>query len=260
MKIYIVTDMEGVSGLCKMEEVQRERPEYQPARHLLCGDVNAAIAGAFDGGATEVIVNDGHGGGFNLILEEMDTRAVYERPNGGLDMLPALDDSFAAVFCVGYHAMAGTLNGFLDHPQSSASWFEFSVNGRPTGELGQIGLLAGHYGLPVTLVAGDQAACDEGREFFGEIETAAVKQGIGRQHARCLHPEKGRALIRAAATRAVALTDKIPPYSTELPATVRLTYYRSDMADGPAQRPGTRRINARTLERTVEDLRCLLGF
>lgn len=260
MKIYIITDMEGISGICNEEQVKRETPHYGPARRLLCADVNAAVAGAFAGGATEVVVSDGHGGGFNLLLEEMDPRAVYERPNGGLDMMPALDGSFAGVFCVGYHAMAGTLNGFLDHTQSSASWYNYYLNGRRTGELGQVGALAGSFGVPVLLVTGDQAACDEGREFFGEIETAAVKQGIGRQHARCLQPEAARELIRAAAQRAMGLVGKMAPYRVSLPLTVRLEYYRSDMADAVARRPGTRRIDARTVERVVDDVRLLLSF
>jgi D-amino peptidase len=260
MKVYIITDMEGVSGICHEEQVKRESPHYGPARRLLNADVNAAIAGAFEGGATEVVVSDGHGGGFNLLLEDMDPRAVYERPNGGLDMMPGLDGSFAGVFCVGYHAMAGTLNGFLDHTQSSASWFNYTVNGRKTGELGQVGLWAGSYDVPVLLVTGDQAACDEGREFFGPIETAAVKQGIGRQFARCLHPKAAHTLVREAAARAMTRVGSISPYHVEAPLTIRLEYYRSDMADAVARRPGTRRLDARTVERVVEHPRLILSF
>ena len=260
MKIYIITDMEGISGICHEEQVKRESPHYGPARSLLCADVNAAIAGAFDGGATEVVVNDGHGGGFNLILSEMDARAVYERPNGGMDLMPALDATFAGLFCVGYHAMAGTLNGFLDHTQSSASWFNYSINGRPTGELGQCGAWAGSYNVPVLLVTGDQAACVEAREFFGEIEVVPVKQGIGRQHARCMHPETARTAIREGAQRAMGLIGKVYPYRVVPPLTVRLEYYRSDMADAVARRPGTTRVNARTVERIVGDVRHLLSF
>ena len=260
MKIYMITDMEGVSGISSDQQVQRDKPAYAEGQRLLAGDVNAAIDGAFAGGATEVVVNDGHGGGFNLLLEQMDPRARYERPNGGLDMMPGLDESYAGLFCVGYHAMAGTLNGFLDHTQSSASWFNYWVNGRRTGELGQCGIWAGSYGIPVLLVTGDQAACDEARDFFGEIETVAVKEGVGRQHARCLHPEQARELIRAAARRAMALVGNVPPYRVEPPLTVRLEYYRSDMADGVARRPGTRRLDARTVERVVDDPRLILSF
>jgi D-amino peptidase len=260
VKIYIMTDMEGVSGICNEQQVKRESPNYAEGQQLLMGDINAAIAGAFDGGATEVVVNDGHGGGFNLALEQMDPRASYERPNSGFDIMPTLDGSFAGLLFAGYHAMAGTLNGFLDHTQSSASWFNYSVNGRRTGELGQCGIWAGHYGVPVLLVTGDQAACDEGRDFFGDIETVAVKQGIGRQHVRCLHPEKAREQIRAAARRSLELIGSIKPYRVEPPLTIRLEYYRSDMADGVARRPGTRRIDARTVERVVDDARLILSF
>jgi D-amino peptidase len=260
MKIYVITDMEGVSGISNEQQVQRDSPRYAEGQGLLAADINAAIAGAFEGGATEVLVNDGHGGGFNLLLEQMDPRACYERPNGGLDFMPGLDDSFAGLFCVGYHAMAGTLNGFLDHTQSSASWFNYSVNGRRTGELGQCGLWAGSFGVPVLLVTGDRAACEEARDFFGEVETVAVKEGIGRQHARCVHPEQAREAIRAGARRAMERVGNVSPYRVETPLTLRLEYYRSDMADGVARRPGTRRIDARTVERIVDDPRLILSF
>ena len=91
MKIYIITDMEGVSGICSDQQVQRDQAAYAEGQRLLIGDINAAVAGAFDGGATEVVVNDGHGGGFNLILEQMDPRARYERPNGGPRQIVVID-------------------------------------------------------------------------------------------------------------------------------------------------------------------------
>jgi D-amino peptidase len=260
MKIYIMTDMEGVSGICNELQVQTGTPRYEAARSLLCADVNAAIAGAFEGGASEVLVADGHGTGFNLRLEEMDERATYERPNGALDFMPGLDESFAGVFCVGYHAMAGTLNGFLDHTQSSASWLNYYMNGRRSGELAQVAAWAGSYGVPMLLVTGDQAACDEAREFFGEIETVAVKQGIGRQYARCIHPQKAREMIRAGATKAMGMAKEAQPFCVETPLTIRLEYYRSDMADAVANCPGTRRIDARTVERRVESIREMIFF
>jgi len=260
MKIYIITDMEGISGICNEAQVKRDLPQYAEGQRLLAADVNAAIGGAFEGGATEVLVNDGHGDGFNLLLAQMDARATYERPNSGGDFMPGLDDSFDGLFCVGYHAMAGTLNGFLDHTQSSASWFNYGVNGRRTGELGQCGLWAGSYGVPVLLVTGDRAACDEAHDFFGDIERVAVKQGIGRQYARCTHPEAARTSIRAAANRALNLVGKTRPYLVESPLTLRLEFYRSDMADAVALRPGTRRIDARTVERVVDNPRLILSF
>ncbi len=260
MKIYIMTDMEGISGICRQDQVMPDSSCYEPARHLLCADVNAAIAGAFEGGATEVLVSDGHGSGFNFVLEEMDERATFERPNGPRDYMPGLDGSFAGVLCVGYHAMAGTINGFLDHTQSSTSWHNYFLNGRRTGELGQAGVWAGSYNVPLLLVTGDQAACDEAHDFFGDIETVAVKQGIGRSFARCIHPVKARQSIRAAAERAISLIGRAEPYCVEVPLTVRLEYSLSDMAAAVANRPGTRRVDARTVERIVDDARLLLDF
>jgi D-amino peptidase len=260
MKIYIMTDMEGVSGICNELQITIGTPQYEAARSLLCADVNAAIAGAYDGGATEVLVSDGHGSGFNFILERMDSRAVYERPNGVFDFMPGLDESFAGVFCVGYHAMAGTLNGFLDHTQSPAHWLNYYLNGRRAGELAQIGAWAGSYDVPILLVTGDEAACDEAHKFFPAIQTVSVKQGIGRQHARCIHPEKTRELIHDGAKQAMSLAETARPFKVETPLTVRLEYYRSDMADAVANRPGTRRIDARTVERVVDNVRELLSI
>ena len=260
MKIYIMTDMEGISGIRCQEQVMSDSPLYAHGRRLLSADTNAAICGAFDGGATEVVVNDGHGGGPHFLLEEMDPRALYERPAGGLNYMPSLDESFAGLFIVGAHAMAGTLNAFLDHTQSSASWYNYYQNGRKTGEMGQCGAWAGHFGVPTLLVAGDKAACEEALAFFGEIETVAVKQATGRQQARCVHPARSQQQIREAARRAMSLVGKVQPYRVEVPLTIRLELYRSDMADGPAQRPGTRRLDARTIERTVPNALEMLSF
>ena len=259
-RIYIMTDMEGISGVREPFQCDPKHPEWQTARRLLVGDVNSAISGAFEGGADEVLVSDGHDGGFNFLLEEMDPRATYERPNGARDYLPGLDETFSGVFQVGAHAMAGTLGGFLDHTQSSVRWFEYRINGRRCGEIGQVGAGAGCYGVPVLLVTGDRAACEEARAFFGEIETVAVKEAISRNRARCLHPQRARELIRQAAKRAVGLVGNIEPWRLEPPIEVTLTYTRQDYADQVARNPGVERLDARTVRKLVQQGIDLLGF
>jgi len=259
-KIYIMTDMEGISGVREPFQCDREHSEWQAARKLLVGDVNAAIAGVFDRGADEVLASDGHGGGFNFILEEMDPRATYEQPNGARDYLPGLDESFSGVFQIGAHAMAGTLGGFLDHTQSSLRWFEYRINGRPCGDIGQVGACAGYYGVPVLLVTGDRAACEEARAFFGQLETVAVKEAISRNRARCLHPQRPRELIRQAAKRSVGLVGKIEPWRLEPPIEVTLTYTRQDYADEVAHNPGVERLDARTVRKVVQRGIDVLGF
>jgi len=253
MKIYIVTDMEGVSGIWRPEQVQKGHSEYEAARKSLCEDVNAAIAGAFYGGATEIIVLDGHGGGDNFLLDVMDARAVYETVKNTREVMPSLDATFGGVMQIGCHAMAGTLNGFLYHTQSPASLFNFYLNGRRCGEIAQVGAYAGASGVPVILVTGDKAACDEAREFFGDIELVAVKEGLGRNKAKCLPPGRARQMIREAAARAVqrAKAGEFKPWVVEPPIEMKLELCRTDYADDLAARPGVERLDARTVRKII---------
>lgn len=262
MNVYIVTDMEGISGIWRQEMVQESAPEhYNVGRRLLMGDINAAIRGAFEGGATQVLVNDGHGGAPHVILEEMDERAEYVRPISGCPLV-GLDESFHAVFHVGGHAMAGTKNGFLDHTQSSMSWYNFYVNGHKYGEIGQTAITAGHYGVPLLLVTGDKAACAEAQNLLGEgnCATVAVKEGLGRQWARCLQPARARRMIQEGAKQALELVGKVQPYRIETPARVRLEFYRSDMADPYEKHPRVERVGAREIEVTVPDALHLMNW
>ena len=251
MKIYLLCDMEGASGIWQPEQVQRGAPEYLIGRELLMADVNAAIAGAFDGGAKEVVVCDTHGGGTHFLLEKMDERAVYETPAMSSPM-PALDSSFAGLILTGHHAMAGTLNAFLDHTMDSSAWFCFKINGRPVGEIGMETAHAGHFGVPLIMVTGDEAACREAESQFPGIVAVAVKRGLGRNHACCVHPERARELIRQGAAEAVRKAKTLQPWRLSPPITLELTYYRSDMADSAAARSGNERVDARTVRRIVQ--------
>ncbi|HUW57338.1 MAG TPA: M55 family metallopeptidase [Planctomycetota bacterium] len=251
MKVYIMTDMEGISGIHRVEYVQRGSDRYAEGRKLLTADVNACIAGCFDGGATEVVAADAHGGGDHFLMEEIDERAVIDHIGNGR-WCGCLDESFDAAMVVGQHAMAGTLNGFLDHTQSSTSWYEFTINGKAVGELGQFACQSGAFDVPVVLVTGDKAATEEATELLGAIEVAAVKEGVGRNLATCLAPQKAHKLIREAAARALKLVGKIKPWKPRTPIEVVLRLNRSDYADGIALRPGNERLDARTLRRVVD--------
>ena len=179
MRIYILADMEGISGIRTWDQVKSESSEYEHGRQLMMQDINNAIDAAFAAGATEVVACDTHGGGGQVRISEMDPRAVYETPNRG-NMMPALDESYDGVILLGHHARAGTLNGFLDHTMSSASWFEYRINDVAVGEIGIEAAYAGHFDVPVVAVTGDEAVCAEARELFDQVEVAVVKWGIGR--------------------------------------------------------------------------------
>ena len=253
MKVYIMSDMEGISGIHRVEYVQRGSDRYAEGRALLTADANVAIDGCFRGGATEVHICDAHGGGDHFFIDQIDPRAIITHISSGR-WWASLDEGFDAVMIVGQHAMAGTLNGFLDHTQSSTSWYEFSINGKPVGEIGQLACIAGGLDVPVVMVSGDRAACVEAKELImGPIETAEVKYGVGRSVAVCLAPEKARELIRDAAERAMGRIGEIKPWKPKTPLEVVLKLNRSDYADGIAFRPGNERIDARTVRRMIDD-------
>ncbi len=252
MKVYMMTDFEGISGVRTIEEVRTGTAKYEAARKFLCGDVNAAVAGAFDGGATEVLVRDGHASGFNFVLEMMDPRALYTGPGGG-SWCPMLDESFDAAFLVGAHAMAGTPNAFLEHTMSSTSWLNYSINGRKFGEQGMFAAVCGYFGIPLVLVTGDEAACAEAREFFPGCETVAVKYAINRNSAVVIHPEKAQQMIREAAKRALKPAGKVEPLKIDYPAEVVLEFTRSDYADTRADTSGLARVDARTVKWTANN-------
>ena len=252
MKIYIHTDLEGISGVVEADQVPRANDAYRASCEKLMLDLNAAVEGAFEGGADHVTVLDSHGGGGNFILDMLDKRAENDvRPNKR--WWGILDETYDGTFFIGAHAMAGTMNGFLDHTQSSAAWFQYSINGRPFGELGQWATVAGAFDVPMLMVSGDEAACAEAREFFYPVETAPVKQGLGRNQAMGYPEDEARARIREAARRAVALVGQAKPLKPLCPMDIRLVLYRSDYGDNFARREGVERIDARTVHKVSSD-------
>ncbi len=260
MKIYLLCDMEGTSGIWRPAQVEPGTPQYAQGRELLMADVNAAIAGAFEGGATQVVVCDTHGGGAHFLLEKMDERAVYETPTSASPM-PSLDDSFAGLILTGHHAMAGTLDGFLDHTMDSGRWFCFRINGQPVGEIGMETAHAGHFGVPLIMVTGDEAACREAATQFAGIVTVPVKRGLGRNCARCLAPATAHGLIGRGAAEAVRKAGALKPWRLAAPIELELTLYRSDYADALAtSRTGVVRVDARTVRKAVQSATEVCGF
>jgi D-amino peptidase len=247
MKVFIGTDLEGAWGVKTMESVFRGGAGFDEAYACLAEDINAAVAGAFDGGAEEVAVSDGHGAqGLNLDL--VDKRALCK------PWSTATNKPYDVMFIVGQHAMAGTQNAFLDHTQSSTSWFEYRINGRPCGEIAQFALSAAQWDAPVILLTGDEAAVAEAHNFLGELECVAVKRGVGRNQCVMYDKDESRARIRVAAERAVKsfLSGSCPvkPYKPALPMEIILTYTRTDYADQAViANPALERTGPRTVRK-----------
>jgi len=254
VKVYIFTDMEGISGITTNAIWDQKSDAYRAGRTLLTKEVNAAVEGALEGGATTVVVNDGHDGHNNIIVEDLHPEAEYETGEC------SLDETYDAAFLIGYHAMAGTEKAFLDHTQGPR-WHNYFLNGIRVGEIGQCAAIAGHYGVPVVLVTGDAAACKEAKELLGdEIETVVVKYALNRFSARSIHPRKARRLIREAAKRALAKAHEIKPFKLKTPIEVKVEWATTDIADSLERREGVRRIDARTIVKIVPTALEILNF
>lgn len=251
MKVMIMTDMEGLSGVDTMEMIsETESDGHRIARERLMLDLNAAVEGAFDGGATEVYVEDGHGTGKNFIKEMLDKRAVQLNPTSWNEKVR--NGEIDAYMEVGCHAMAGTFNGFLDHTQSSKAWYNYIVNGRKCGEIAQGAIFIGAFDVPFVMVTGDEAACVEAKAFLGDVECAVVKYGIGRNRAKLICPDKALDIIREAAKNGMEKINTIRPYKPVMPLEIVLEYYRSDMCDDAYKRlDNVERVDARTLRKMV---------
>lgn len=252
MKIYISVDMEGISGISHPDHVRSDCRLYAEGRILMTEDTNAAIRGAFDGGADEVIVADMHGGANNLIVSDLDPRALVLEGAPRVPRFAFLDKKVNGLFLVGYHAMNGTLRANLEHTMTSASWHRHCINGRVVGELGIDAILAAEAGVPVVMVSGDDKLCAEAREFLGgAVETACTKQGVSRQQALLLSVERGRQAVYEHAKRAVerlVAGEKFPMMQTAEKYTVSTTYKMVHDADDAANMYGARRIDGYTVE------------
>jgi len=252
MRVYISCDMEGISGVVAPEHVTSKEDEYKRFRRLMTREVNAAVEGALEGGATEIIVNDAHGSMRNILIEELNpaARLITGSPKP-LGMMQGIDEDFDAAFFIGYHARAGTFHSILDHTYSGRVVYRVLLNGVEVGETGLNAALAGAFGVPVALVTGDRMVVEEAKALLGDVETVAVKESFGRFAARCLVPQEAHRLIREAAAK--ALSRKSRPFRLEPPVTLRVAFINSAHADMAELIPGSRRLDARTVEFTDED-------
>ena len=258
MKVYISCDLDGVCGVVDRDQLfDSSSADYRHACRLLTAEVNAAVEGALVGGATEVVVNDGHYQMRNLVPDELHPRArlLAGRFKPGF-MVEGLDGSFDVALFVGYHAAAGVADGTLNHTYHA---FELRLNDLVCSEGTINAAVAGHYGVPVGLVTGDTAAVESLREQIGPaLGGVAVKTGITRLAARHLMsvPEAREAISSAARDALAAVREgRAPaPLTLDTPVTMRLTFKESIYADAAAMLPGGERVDGRTLQWTFDDV------
>lgn len=262
LRIYIVTDLEGASGVYQFAQSREPGPLNEKAKEYLMGDIAAVVRGLRAGGAADVVVLDGHGSGaFVPHLMAPGAKYITGRPRPG--PLTDLDESFAGMVQLGAHAMMGTPDGVLCHTQSSRTENRYWYNGVESGELAQCAAIAGHYGVPTIMVTGDEAACREAAKFFGpDCVTVAVKRGISREAAELYPFDETRQALYEGARRAVAAIPKCQPYKLSLPIQAKKEYLVFDKPAAQKQEQETPAAPARrtTKEGTIEDVLKLLDF
>lgn len=236
MRVLIMTDMEGVSGIVVWEQVNGGAPMYEEARKLYTEEINAAVRGARAAGAREIVVVDCHGAGggwtFNsLIPEQIDPDCDWVAHHSWSRYTELLEQGCDAVLLVGMHARAGTPDGVLCHTISTTTWHNLWFNDDLVGETGINAALCGHYGCPVLLVTGDEAVCREAKALLGDgLTTVAVKRGLSRYSARQIPPVRARQMIEAGAKQSLQELKAVKPYVPRRPTRITIELSTVDTA------------------------------
>ena len=256
MRVHVISDMEGISGIAKGGQTTGGAPLYEEGRKLYTEEINAAVRGAKAAGATEIVVMDCHGAGkefsFNsLVPELLDPACEWVVQDEWTEYTEFLEEGCDAALLVGMHAMAGTRRGGMNHTVSGMDYFNLWFNGTRVGETGIHAALCGTWGCPVLLVTGDDAACREGNALLGDgLTTVAVKRGIGANSARQIPPVRARELIEAGARKALSDLCAVKPWDVGSPCEIRVEFKHTKAADDLRFREGVERVDDRTVSIT----------
>lgn len=254
MKVFIAVDMEGATGVAHREHLLPGGNDYEKARRWLTSDVNAAVEGAVDAGATEVYVNDGHGNMRNILIDELHEAARLvvgpaQSKNKPLCQVTGIEsDRFDAAFFVGFHSRAGTPSGLLCHTWVGMLVHEIRLNGKPASEALLDAAIIGHYGVPLVMLTGADDACREAHDDFGAgLVTVEVKKALGPSACASLTPKRTYGMIREAAGVALAGRTNRKPLVFPSPVTLDVDFHRREMAERALEV----NVGERTGERTV---------
>jgi D-amino peptidase len=259
MRIHIISDMEGVSGIVRPEQTLGGHEMYEEGRKLYTEEINAAVRGAKAAGATEIVVMDCHGAGkgwtFNsLVPELLDPDCEWVVQHEWSEYTEFLEEGCDAALLVAMHSKSGSERGVMSHTISGRDFRDLRFNGVSVGETGINAALCGAWGCPVVLVTGDDVTCREAADLLGpELVTVAVKQGLGRHSARNVPPVRARALIETGAKEAVEKRAAVPPYDPGKPCEVVAVLASPDLADRYRYRHGVELVDPVTVASRADD-------
>ncbi|MFJ5771846.1 M55 family metallopeptidase [Psychrobacillus sp. NPDC093180] len=255
MKIFISADMEGISGVATNQQLKTPS-EYQRFRKMMTADVNAAIEGAVNGGATEIVVADGHGNMSNILIEDLDTRArLVSGNNRVMCQLEGLDDSFNGILFVGHHGREGGSDvAVISHTLAGICVNEMKINGHVVGETEMNTYVAGAFGVPPLFISGDDAYVNEVLETLPYVESAITKRAVDRFAAELIHPEIARKLIRQKAEEAVRKAASQKPVTLSGPITFEIEFKGSQQAKMTTTIPSVELIGPKKIRFTSDDI------
>jgi len=255
MKILLSVDIEGVAGVYHPQQVRPGNTEYERARRWMTHEANAAIAGAFAGGARQVYVNDSHGDFRNLLADELDPRAqVIQGKPRYLSMAAGVELGMDGMCLIGYHARSKS-QGILAHTINSFAFARVWFNDQEWGEAAIYGALAGSYGVPVIMAAGDDVFIEETRPLFSQgIQWVQTKCATGAGSGVSLSPVGACAAIEAAVAQAVPRCHQCAPLQLASPVDVRLQTQTPALADLFCQWPTMQRLDGDTLQYSAADV------
>jgi D-amino peptidase len=232
MKVFISTDFEGVAGIVDWDQIMVGSHDYDVGRRLLLGELNAAIEGAQEAGATSFVVNDSHSSMRNLLPDAIGGRAtLITGKHKPLYMMEGLDSSFDTIFFLGYHGSIGASQAILGHSYNPRAIWEARINGEVVGETALNALVAAHYGVPIALVTGDQVTAEEACRLAPPPHCVEVKRSISRYAAESLHPDVARERIREGARLALTEAHPATPPVFAGRTEIELTFLTADMAE-----------------------------
>ena len=258
MNVIMMTDLEGVAGVVSFTaQSYDEAKYYEAAKKLLTAEVNAAVEGLFSVGATDVLVNDGHGPG-GITFEDLHPAAklMHGRPLAPAAVRNAVTAQYDVAVMVGQHAMAGVVGGNLAHTQSSRHVDYYEFNGKRIGEIAQWVLYCGALGLPMIFLSGDDDACREVEDLIPGITTVETKQSLSRNYAISLSAQESRRRIGEGAARAleIHMQNPIAPLVWEGPFVLEKRYFHTDTADAASAQQGVERVDSQTVRLTSDNV------
>jgi len=255
LKVYISADMEGVVGVVTGDHLGPSGFEYQQARQWLTDEVNAAIGAARAAGATHIVVSDSHGNGENILLDQIPqgVRVIRSWPRP-LAMMAGIDETFDAVLFIGYHASTTNASGVRAHTMSSSTLTGVWLNGTAASETLINAAIAGHFGVPVAMISGDDAIIQEAREQLGDVEGAVVKWNLGFHSAETVTPEESVRIIADRVTAALRRLPEFRPHRLEGPIEVRVSFKNYLAAELLAYLPMVERVDSHSVSFTGQDM------